>query len=255
MKRLSVLIRTKNEERNIQRAIRSVQGLADEIVVLDSGSEDNTIKLAKNMGAEVFFKEWEGYSQQINYGIELCQGEWIFLLDADEELTEELRDSIREAISTQEYKAYMVNRRTYYMGRFLSHAWQPEWRVRLFKKGHVRFEGVLHEKAIFSGKAGKLKGYLNHYSFKSLDHQYKKLVEYARLMAKAMKEEGRSFRLYKLLLNPLWDAFKVYFLKLGFLEGLRGISIAFSTFFYVFLKYLFLWEMELKEKYGDELWK
>ncbi|MCS7284966.1 MAG: glycosyltransferase family 2 protein, partial [Hydrogenobacter thermophilus] len=190
MKRLSVLIRTKNEERNIQRAIRSVQGLADEIVVLDSGSEDNTIKLAENMGAEVFFKEWEGYSQQINYGIELCQGEWIFLLDADEELTEELRDSIREAISTQEYKAYMVNRRTYYMGRFLSHAWQPEWRVRLFKKGHVRFEGVLHEKAIFSGKAGKLKGYLNHYSFKSLDHQYKKLVEYARLMAKAMKEEG-----------------------------------------------------------------
>lgn len=255
MKRLSVLIRTKNEERNIQRAIRSVQGLADEIVVLDSGSEDNTIKLARGMGAKVFFKEWEGYSQQINYGIELCQGEWIFLLDADEELTEELRDSIREAISTQEYKAYMVNRRTYYMGRFLSHAWQPEWRVRLFKKGHVRFEGALHEKAIFSGKAGKLKGYLNHYSFKSLNHQYKKLVEYARLMAKAMKEEGRSFRLYKLLLNPFWDTFKVYFLKLGFLEGLRGISIAFSTFFYVFLKYLFLWEMELKEKYGDELWK
>ncbi|WP_340695293.1 glycosyltransferase family 2 protein [Hydrogenobacter thermophilus] len=252
---LSVLIRARNEEKNIQRVIKSAQPIADEIIVLDSGSKDNTVALAKELGAKVFFKEWEGYSKQLNYGLSLCQGEWVLILDADEELTRDLRSSIKQAIASQEYQVYMLNRRTYYLGRFLSHAWQPEWRVRLFKKGAVRFEGELHERAIYFGKAGKLKGYLNHYSFKSLHHHYIKSIEYAKIMARSMKREGKGFKLYNLLINPLWDAFKVYFLKLGFLDGVRGLSVAFSTFFYVFLKYLFLLELELEERYGEELWK
>ncbi|MGC8852382.1 MAG: glycosyltransferase family 2 protein [Hydrogenobacter sp.] len=253
--KLSVIIRTKDEEKNIERAIKSAKPVADEIVVVDSGSKDNTVEIARRLGAKVFFKEWENNASQLNYGIGLCKGEWVFVLDADEELTEELRQSIKTAINSDEYEIYMVNRRTYYMGRFLSHTWQPEWRIRLFKKGKVRFEGTLHEKVVFSGKVGKLKGYLNHYSFKSLYHHYAKSLDYARIMAESMKKEGRKFRIYNLLFNPFWSAFKVYFLKLGFLDGLRGLSVAFSTFLYVFLKYLFLLELELKEKYRDELWK
>lgn len=253
--KLSVLIRAKDEEKNIGRAIKSVKDLADEVIVVDSGSKDNTVTIAKHLGAKVFFKEWEDYSSQLNYGIGLCEGEWVFVLDADEELTEELKHSVKIAINSGEFEVYMVNRRTYYMGRFLSHAWQPEWRIRLFKKGKVRFEGRLHEKALFPGKAGKLRGYLNHYSFKSIYHHYTKSLEYAKIMAESMKKEGRRFRLYNLLFNPFWSAFKVYFLKRGFLDGLRGLSVAFSTFLYVFLKYMFLLELELKERYGDELWK
>ncbi len=250
---LSVLICTKNEEKNIERAIRSVKGLAQEVVVIDSGSTDRTVEIAKGLGARVFFREWDGYSSQLNYGIGFCSGEWVLVIDADEEVSEKLRESIRREIQSPRHEVYMVCRRTYYLGDFLNHAWYPEWRVRLFKKGMVRFEGVLHERAIYTGRAGKLKGDLYHYSYKSLQDQYSKAIRYAQIMAELMKREGKSFRLYKLLFNPLWHFFKIYFLQLGFLDGVRGLLVAFSAFFYTFLKYKFLYELELKDK-NPKLW-
>lgn len=250
---LSVLILTKNEERNIGRAIRSVEGLADEVVVVDSGSTDRTVEIAQSLGAKVIFKEWEGYPSQLNYGVEQCSGEWILVLDADEEVSKELKESIKREIEKPSYEVYMVSRRTYYLGAFLRYAWYPEWRVRLFRKGKVRFEGKLHERAIYAGKAGKLKGDLYHYSYSSLHSQYLKTVNYAQQMAQLMKEEGKKFRLYKLVFNPLWHFFKVYFLQLGFLDGMRGFMVAMSAFVYTFLKYKFLYELELKEKRKD-LW-
>lgn len=252
---LSAVIRTKDEEENIERSVRSLLDVADEIIVVDSGSKDRTVEIAESLGAKVYFKEWEGYSNQLNYGISLCQGDWILVVDADEELSEELRLSIRQALDSPMYNLYMVNRRTYYLGSFLKHAWQPEWRVRLFKKGCVRIEGELHESYIYSGKAGKLKGFLNHYSFKSLYHQSEKTIKYSKIMALSMKRKGKRFRFYNLLFNPLWDSFKVYVIKLGFLDGWRGFLVAFFVFLYVFLKYLFLLELELEEKHGGELWK
>lgn len=250
---LSVLIRTKNEERNIERVIKSVQGLADEIVVLDSGSTDRTVEIAKSLGAKVFFKEWEGGGNQLNYGVGLCSGEWVLVLDADEEASIELRESIKKELKNPRYEVYKLCRRTFYLGDFLNHAWYPEWRVRLFKKGKVRFEGELHESVIFEGKAEKLKGDIYHYSFKSLEDQYLKVVKYAKTMADVMKKEGKSFRLHNLIFNPLWHFFKVYFLKLGFLDGIRGFFVAMSGAIYVFLKYKFLYELELKDKKG-RLW-
>jgi len=250
---LSVLIRTKNEEKNIERAIRSVQSLADEIVVLDSGSTDRTVEIAKNLGAKVFFKEWEGYDKQLNYGIGLCSKDWVLVLDADEEVSSELRESIRKELKSPSYEVYKLCRKTFYLGDFLNHAWYPEWRVRLFKKGKVRFEGELHESVVFEGKAGKLKGDIYHYSYKSLEDQYLKTVKYAKIMANRMKEEGKKFRLYSLIFNPLWHFFKIYFLKLGFLDGVRGFLVAMSGAIYVFLKYKFLYELELKDK-KERLW-
>lgn len=250
---LSVLIRTKNEERNIERAIKSVDGLAQEIVVVDSGSTDRTVDIAKSLGAKVFFREWEGYANQINYGISLCSHEWIFLLDADEELSEELKESIKKELRDPKYEVYEVCRRTYYLGDFLKHAWYPEWRARLFKKGKVFFEGMLHERVVFEGKVGRLKGDLYHYTYKSLEDQYLKAIKYAKIMAQEMKEKGKKFRLYNLIFNPLWYFIKVYFLKLGFLDGVRGFLVAMSGSIYTFLKYKFLYEMELKEK-KEKLW-
>ncbi len=250
---LSVLILTKDEEKNIERAIRSVQGLAQEVVVLDSGSTDRTLDIAKSLGAKVFFKEWEGYPPQLNYGLSLCSGEWVLVLDADEEVSQRLRESIKKELESPRHSVYMLCRKTYYLGGFLEHAWYPEWRVRLFRRGSVRFEGLLHEKAIYTGKAGRLNGDIYHYSYKSLRDQYLKTVNYAQTMAMLMKKEGKSFRLYKLLLNPLWHFLKVYFLQLGFLDGVRGLMVAFSAFFYTFLKYKFLYELDLKNK-NPKLW-
>ena len=142
----------------------------------------------------------------------------------------------------------MVCRKTYYLGKFLEHTWYPEWRVRLFKKGLVRFEGDLHEQAIFKGEAHKLKGDLYHYSYESLYHQYEKTLKYAKIMAESHHKKGKKLRIYNLMFNPLWSFFKVYFLQEGFL-------VAFSSFFYTFLKYMFLLELELKAKHKENLWK
>ncbi|MFN3870425.1 MAG: glycosyltransferase family 2 protein [Aquificaceae bacterium] len=250
---LSVLICTKNEERNIERAIKSVQGLASEIVVVDSGSTDRTVEIAKSLGAKVFFKDWESYANQLNYGIDLCLGEWLLIIDADEEVSKELKENIKRELESPKYEIYQVCRRTYYLGEFLNHAWYPEWRIRLFKKGRVRFEGALHERAIFEGKVGRLKGDLYHYSFKSLEDQYLKTIRYAKIMAMDMKEKGKKFRWYNLIFNPIWHFIKVYFLGLGFLDGVRGFFVAMSGAIYVFLKYKFLYEMELREK-SKRLW-
>ncbi|MEN3029053.1 MAG: glycosyltransferase family 2 protein [Aquificaceae bacterium] len=252
-KGLSALILTKDEENNISRAIESLQELAEEVIVLDSGSKDRTVEIAKSMGAKVYFKEWEGYPKQLNYGIELCSGDWVLVLDADEEVSDRLKESIREVLSKPEYEVYKVCRRTYYLGKFLRHAWYPEWRVRLFKKGKVTFQGELHEKAVYSSKAGKIKGDLYHYSYRNLKDQYRKTLQYAEVMAHIMHRSGKRFRLYHLLLSPLWHFLKVYLFQLGFLDGVRGFLVASSAFIYTFLKYKFLLELELLERY-KKLW-
>ncbi|MCS7196088.1 MAG: glycosyltransferase family 2 protein [Aquificaceae bacterium] len=250
---LSALILTKDEEDNIGRAIKSLQGLAEEVIVLDSGSKDRTVEIAKSMGARVFFREWQGYPAQLNYGVELCSGEWVLVVDADEEVSERLKESIKEVLSKPEYEVYKVCRRTYYLGGFLRHAWYPEWRVRLFKKGRVTFQGELHETAVYSSKAGKTKGDLYHYSYKNLKDQYRKTLKYAEEMAHIMHRSGKRFRTYHLLFNPFWHFLKVYLFQLGFLDGLRGFLVASSAFIYTFLKYKFLLELELSER-KEKLW-
>ncbi|WP_333784743.1 glycosyltransferase family 2 protein [Thermocrinis sp.] len=254
MAELSVLILTKNEEKNLPRAIESVKDIASEIVVLDSGSTDATVNVAKSLGAKVFYHPWDGYSNQLNRGVQVCSKDWIFVLDADEEVSEELRDSIREAISSNKAEVFMVCRQTYYLGGFLRHAWYPEWRVRLFKKGAVSFEGELHESAVFKGKASKLRGNLYHYSYKNLFDQYEKTIKYAKIMAEINYRKGKKFRIYNLLFNPVWSFFKVFLFQMGFLDGLRGFAVAISAFIYTFLKYIFLLELEMKEKHGEKLW-
>ncbi|RUM30716.1 MAG: glycosyltransferase family 2 protein [Aquifex sp.] len=253
---LSVLIRTKNEIENIERAINSVKSLAQEIIVVDDGSIDGTVEKAKSLGAKVFTAKTNStFAEKLNYGINLCRNEWIFVLDADEEVSEELKNSIISELKNPKFKAYEVTRKTYYLGKFLNHSWYPEWRLRLFKKGTVYFEGEIHEKPVYKGKIGRLKGDLYHYSFKSLKHQYLKNVNYAYGMALSLFKKGKRFKFYNLIFNPIWSFTKVFFLKLGFLDGSRGFLVAVSAFIYTFLKYLFLLELELKEKYGENLWK
>ncbi len=251
---LSVLILTKNEEKNIKRAIKSVLSIADEIIVLDSGSTDKTVEIAKNLGAKVYFRDFDNYPSQVNYGLSLCSGDWILVLDADEELSDQLQESIKKELKNSTFDCYEIPRRTYYLGKFLDYVWYPEYRKRLFRRNKVHYEGKLHEEVICEGKTGKLTGDLYHYSYKNLFHQFVKTVEYAQKMADIMYTQGKRFKFYKLLINPFVIFFKLYFLKLGFLEGVRGLIIAFSGFLYVFLKYAFLYELQLKDKYKDKLW-
>ncbi|MCS7083696.1 MAG: glycosyltransferase family 2 protein [Aquificaceae bacterium] len=241
---LSLLVCVKDQEEAIKRVISSAKGLVSEIVVVDSGSKDATVENARALGAKVVFNPWQGYPRQLNFGISLCKNDWILILDSDEELSKELKESIAKELKNPRYSAYYLCRRPYYLGGFLNHGWYPEWRLRLFKKGVVTFEGNVHERPIISTKTGKLKGDIYHFSFKDLKEQYEKNIKYAHLMAIEMKTSGKKFRLWNLILNPLWHFVKVYFLKLGFLDGTRGFLAASSGSIYTFLKYKFLYELE-----------
>lgn len=257
MEKLSAIILTKDEEKNISRAINSVKDIVDEIIVIDSGSTDRTVEIAKNLGANVVFKEWQNFSSQRNFGIQQSKNRWILFLDADEEVSQQLKESIKNEMRNPKFDAYELARKTYYLGRFLEYIWYPEWRLRLFKKDCIVFEGDLHESVRFlkSCKVGRLNGDIHHYSYRDLLHQYIKTVKYARSMAEIYHKNGKKFKPYKLLFSPVFMFVKNYFVKLGFLDGWRGFLVSMSSFFYTFLKYMFLYEIQLKEKYKDRLWK
>ena len=256
MKTLSVLIATKNSEDTIERAINSVKELATEIIVVDSGSTDKTVEIAKNLGAKVYFKEWVNYGVQCNFMISKANGEFLFILDSDEEVSKELRNSIKEMLGKEnQADCYEVNRKTYYMGDFLNHVWQPEWKPRIFKKGKVKYEERVHAKPICEGKKERLKGDLYHYSYKSLRHHMEKTIYFARETANLMYEKGKKPKLYNFIINPSIYFFKFFVLKKGFLDGYRGLIVSAIGSMYGFLKYAFLYEKYLKEKYGDDLWK
>lgn len=253
---LSVSIITYNEEDIIGETLSAVKDIANEIVVVDSGSTDRTVEIAKNLGAKVYIEEWKGYSAQKNSALEKCTQEWILSLDADEVLSEELKKSIIAELENPRADGYLINRRTYYMGKFLKYTWQPEWRLRLVKKSAnpIWVEEPHDYMRIDSGKVAKLKGDLYHYSYRSfLDHAHK-AINLGRLTAVSKYREGKRCGAINIALNPLWAFFKSYLFKGGFLDGYAGFVASFMSMVYTFFKYAFLYELQLKEKRGKELW-
>ncbi len=243
MAKLSVVILTKDEERNIGRAIKSVKDIANEIIVLDSGSKDRTVEIAKNLGAKIFFHPFENYPNQVNKGISLTTNNWILVLDADEELSEELKQSIKRELRNPRYDCYLINRRTYFLGKFLNHTLYPEWRLRLFRSGKAKYEGELHEVVRCFGKIGKLKGDLYHYSFKDFKDFIVKNIRYSEISAKALHKKGKKPSSKDIIIRPIWTFIKFYFLKKGFLDGWRGFTISLSYAFFNLAKYVFLKEL------------
>ena len=252
---LTVVIPTLNEEKNILRAINSVKGIASEILVIDSGSTDRTVEIAKNLGAKVIFNKWVNYPTQVQFGIDKASYPYVFVIDADEEVSKELRKSIEKLFKTEEIKKYacfQVNRKTFYIGKFLNFTWQPEYRTRIFHKDKVKYEGYLHEIVICKGETKKIEGYLYHYTYKDIEDHFQRALKYSKISAVEMHKRGKRFKLYKLLFNPIWAFSKQYFFHLGFLDGIRGLSVAMSYLISTFLKYLYLWELEEQEKKNEK---
>jgi len=244
MEELSVVILTKNEEENIARAIKSVKDIANEILVVDSGSTDRTVEIAKDLGARVIFREFTNYPDQVSFAISQTKNRWVFVLDADEELSEELRESVKMVLEKPKYDCYAVNRRTYFMGKFLRYTLYPEWRIRLFKRDKVKHEGELHEVVKCFGKVGRLKGDLYHYSFKDLNDFFLKNLRYSKISAEILHKRGRKVKKYEIFLRPSWTFFKFFILKRGFMDGWRGFIISASYAFFNLAKYAYLKEMQ-----------
>ncbi len=220
----------------------------DDVVVLDSGSIDRTVEIAKKMGAKVWVEPFRGFVEQKNRAMELCIGDWLFSLDADEEVTPELRSSILHLLGSHregEPSAFAVNRRTLYMGRWIRHCgWYPEYRVRLSKRGCARWGGeIVHESLQYAGKPGKLRGDLLHRPYPDLGAHAKKIVRYAELWAYREHSKGRKVLFADLMMRPAVRFLKMYVLRAGFLDGAPGFAVSVMGAWYAFMKYARLREI------------
>ncbi|MFQ5606399.1 MAG: glycosyltransferase family 2 protein [Candidatus Zixiibacteriota bacterium] len=242
---LSVIIITKNEERNIQECLESV-AWAGEIVLADSGSTDRTVEIAERHGARVKRVEWEGFGLTKQRALESVSGEWALSIDADERVTAELAREIREAITRQDAAGYEIPRLTNFVGRWIRHSgWYPDPVLRLFRRERGRFSpAAVHESVILSGNCKRLKNHLLHYSYRSLEDYIARMNRYTSLAARELFEKEAPFSYWQPLLKPLAVATKRYFLKLGFLDGWAGAQIAILSAVYVFLKYAKLRQLE-----------
>ena len=239
MNRLSICVITLNEEHDLPRLLKSVADLGEEIVVVDSGSTDRTVEIARSAGARVLTRSWTNYADQKNFAVSQANEEWILLLDADEELSEELRDSLHEWKSREpEFAVYEMARLAWFLGAWIRHSrWYPDWQRRLFDRRKARFSGAIHEALRFDGEAGRLSGDLLHYTARSLEEQLAKSEEYSTISARAMFEKGRrNWRAAKWLASP-WAWFQYFVLGAGFLDGYRGFVIARLAAYTVWLKY------------------
>jgi len=243
---LSVSIISFNEAANIGRTLDSIQPIASEIIVVDSHSTDDTREIAENKGAMVFDEEWKGHIRQKNSALKKCTQPWILSLDCDEVVSIELREAIIEAVKEGNRPGYTINRRTFYLGKLLRYAWQPDWKLRLVRKdADPRWVGYdPHDRLQIAGRSGRLKGDLVHYSYADLRDHLQRLVMYAEITATSYHQNGRRFHWYHLLISPQVAFIKKYILKRAFLDGSQGFIVCMSSFVYVFLKYLFLWEID-----------
>jgi glycosyltransferase involved in cell wall biosynthesis len=239
---LSAVIITKNEEKNVAKCLKSLSGIADEIIVIDSFSTDNTQKICEGFGARFFQREWNGYSEAKNFGNKQAKNDWIISLDADEELSPELQNSILGLKkSGTKHLFYAFNRLTNYCGQWIRHGgWYPDTKVRLFDRKHAEWKGdFVHEKLVYADaiKPIKLSGDCHHYSFNSIAQHVAKENHYSTLAAEARLAKGKKYSLFKLLTSPGITFFRMYFLRLGFLDGAYGFIIAVISAHARFLRY------------------
>ncbi len=224
MVRISACLVTFNEEENLPRALDSVQGIADEIVVVDSGSKDRTREIAGKYGAKVVIREWTNFAEQKNAAVAEASYQWILSLDADEEISPELRKSLLEWKQQEpQFAVYQFPRRYWYLGGWVWHTrWYPDYQRKLFRRDKARFEVPEHAAVRYEGRIGRLDGDLLHYTVRSHQDHVAKMDGVATRQARYMYDGGRrNWRAAMWLATP-WSWFNNYVLCLGFLDGRRG---------------------------------
>jgi glycosyltransferase involved in cell wall biosynthesis len=230
--KLSIVIITKNEEKFIFDALKSAV-FADEVVILDSGSEDQTCNIAKKIGARVEQQSWLGFGAQKNKAVELADNDWVFVLDADERITLELQDEIISTLKNPQFDGYRIARLNNFFGKYIKTCGlYPDYSIRLFNKNKGKFNDVaVHESVQINGRVLSLKNHMIHLAYETIDEFKVKQKRYASL---SHKKRNRL----KALISPVWTFFKLYFIKLGFLDGWRGFTIAKLYAQYTFWKYI-----------------
>ncbi len=249
---ISAVIITRNEEENIGKCLAAVQQVAEEIIIVDSLSTDNTIEIAKNFGAKIFSSEWKGFGLQKNLGLGYAANNYVLALDADEVLTDEAIDEIKYLKLNGLNGVYELPLLNFYFGKFLKHGLEyPNYKKRLFDKTKVWWnENFVHESLVLP--AGypvlRLKGHIEHYSYTSIQQYITKANSYTTIGAADLKNKSKKNYLFKMLFSPGFVFINSYFLKRGFLDGVHGFITASFNAKTNFLKYAKLWELYREEK-------
>jgi glycosyltransferase involved in cell wall biosynthesis len=248
MVKLSVVIITFNEERNIRRCLESVRDIADETVVVDSFSTDATETICREMGARFEQHPFSGHIEQKNHALSRAQFDHVLSLDADEALSPRLAESIRNVKTSWDCDGYTMNRLTNYCGKWIRHSgWYPDRKLRLIRRNKAAWGGVNpHDRLILAGGSSTqhLKGDLLHYSYYTIDDHIRQVEKFADIASKAMFAKGMRSGPLKLLVKPLARFLKSYIIKLGFLDGPEGYTIARMTARAAYLRYSKLLQLQ-----------
>ncbi len=243
--RISAVIIAKNEAEAIGACLESL-AFADELLVVDSGSTDDTVGIAQRLGARVIHQDWLGYGPQKQFAVDAAAHDWVLCVDADERVTPALRESIGAALAAPTHHAYRFARCNRFLGRWLRHGeGYPDWSLRLFDRRTARWSrDPVHEKVIATGPVATLKGDLLHESAETLASYLEKNNRYTSLQAKALRDAGRGTSVARLVLSPFARFVKFYVLRLGFLDGAAGFAHIAMGCFNTFLKNAKLMELQ-----------
>ena len=248
--RLSVTVITFNEEAEIDACLQSL-AWADEIVVVDSGSTDRTVEIARKYTEKVLHHDWPGYAAQKNWAIDQTSHPWVLSVDADERVSEKLREEIQQALEAPSTAAgYRIPRKNFFLGRWIRYGgWYPDHVARLFRRDCGRFgERKVHESASIRGAVGTLASPLEHYTYRSLEDYLRRMDRYSTLAAEEMFEQGKRANGVDLFLRPWATFMKMVFLRQGFRDGVDGLLLGRLYSVYTFSKYAKLYKMGAREK-------
>lgn len=252
MPTLSVAMIVKNESQDLAQCLETVKGWVDEIIILDSGSSDNTKEIALQYGAKFYENtDWQGFGKQRQLAQQYVTSDYVLWLDADERVTPELKQSIQQAVSNNEQNTvYQIPRLSEVFGKQIRHSgWYPDYVVRLYKKELAQYNTALvHEKVIYAEntKITALSGDLLHLTYKTLQQYLIKSANYGELWAEQKFKEGKTSSLGKAITHALSSFIKMYLLKKGFLDGKQGLLLAILSSYSVFTKYSALWIKQIK---------
>ena len=245
---ISVAVITKNEEGRLPACLKSVS-FADEIVVLDSGSTDRTVEIAREAGARVFIEQWRGYGPQKQSAVDKCKHDYVLLIDADERLTDDAVDAIRDIMAGRRAEAYSFRRKSFIGDRWIRHCdWWPDRITRLFDRGKCRLEGMVHEHVKVEGRTVALDAVIEHYSFRDYAAMLEKLNIYSDYTSSELFSRGKRVSVLSPAVHGAWMFFRTYIIKRGFMDGFDGLVVSLLTACGTFFKYAKCLEKRRLEK-------
>ena len=255
MTKVSVIVNTWNEEENIKRCLESVKDLASEIIVVDMYSTDKTVAIAKKFGAKIFFHKFTSYVEPArNFALRQAQGDWILILDADEEISSDLAKILQELITHKEINFYRLPRKNIIFGKWIKHSrWWPDYVIRFFKKGSIRWSEKIHSVPLTRGEGKDLEAKeinaIIHYNYNSITQYLERLNRYTKIQAEDLIESGYKFSWQDMLKKPMGEFLSRFFVGESYKDGLHGLALALLQAFSELIKYLKVWE---KEKFVEQ---